>query len=217
MPLPVAKFLENFSGVEEPPAFTPLVPDKPGRPELPAIMPLIEEKQPEPVGPDPAMLAREEGYHEGYAAAKAEFDMAMAQQANEYFDRLNDERQRWVSQEAESLSSKLGAAVAALAEQLSTNVDAILRPFIISAIRKQMIDELAQSVDVLISGAGEDHRPIVISGSEDFLEILRSKLTSAPAIDFQPNESADIKIVVDDTIIQSQLQTWIERFNISEE
>jgi len=215
---PVTRFLENFSELEQP-VFTPLVPEKPDRPAVPEIQPLIDEKpkHEQPAGPDPAVVAREEGYQEGYAAARDEFASLMAQEAVEHFDQMVLERQKWIAEEAESLSAKLTEAMADLAERLSTNVDAILRPFIISALRKQMIDELAQNVDVLLSGSGEEHKPIVISGAEDLLESLRSKLTAAPAIDFQPNESPDIRIVVDNTIIQSQLQTWIERFNVSEE
>jgi len=212
---PVGNFLTNFEAAEPTPGFAPLVPDRPERAAKPDMMPLVEEKF-EPAGPDPAVLAREEGYREGRAAAQAEYEAIIAQQSAEYFQKLTEERQKWVSEEGDSLSGKLNEAIANLAEQLSTNVDSVLRPFIVSALRKQMIDELAQSVDVLLSG-GDEHRPIVISGSEDLLETLRSKLTTTPTIEFQPNDSPDLKIVVDDTIVQSQLQTWIERFNASEE
>lgn len=160
--------------------------------------------------------AREEGRAEGRAAAQSYFEAVVANQKRDYEKRLVDERNMWVSEEGATLSLALTNAMAQLLEQLAESIDAVLRPFLIESLRRQMIDELSSDIGVLLAS---DEPPVIeISGAADLLAALQAKLSSAPAaIDYKPNDSIDVRIVAHHTIIESQLRAWIERFDRSKE
>jgi hypothetical protein len=160
--------------------------------------------------------AREEGRTEGRAAAQLYFETILANQKRDYEKRLGEERNSWVNEEGAKLSLCLTDAIAQLEERLAECVDAVLRPFLIESLRRQMIDELVSDVGVLL--ASDETPAIEISGAADLLAILQTKLSSAPvAIDYKPNESIDVRIVAHHTIIESQLRAWIERFDPAKE
>jgi hypothetical protein len=202
---PVSQFLKHF-GVEEQVSVPVAFDDLPN-----PLVPVPEEPE-----IDPSTLleaAREEGWQAGRAAAQAEFDAILENQANEHLQHLAAERDKWLSDESAALDLKLTAALTQFAEQLAEKVDAVLRPFIIGSVRQQIVDELVSAVHVLL--AGDENPAIVISGASDLLEKLQTKLAATPAIEYRPNDSVDVHISAQNTIIESRLQTWIERFEMS--
>jgi cytidylate kinase len=94
-------------------------------------------------------------------------------------------------------------------------VEAILRPFVIDSLRRQMVDELASNISTLLAS---DYPLIQISGSADILTVLKDKFASSQAtIDYKPDDAADVRIVAQNTVIESQLRAWIKRFDLSKE
>jgi hypothetical protein len=205
---PVGRFLVQF-GLEEPVA--PLE-------SFDGVLQPLSSRIEEPPEDPEALLeaAREEGRAEGRAAAQAFFETILANQKRDYEKRVADERNAWTVEEGAKLSLCLIEAVTQLEERLAECVDAVLRPFLIESLRRQMIEELIADIGVLL--ASDDHPAIEISGAADLLAALQAKLSSTQAaIDYKPNDSIDVRIVAHHTIIESQLRAWIERFDPSKE
>jgi hypothetical protein len=205
---PVARYLVQF-GLEEEAA--------PAETFDGVLQPLASRVE-EPEENREALLeaAREEGRAEGRAAAQAFFETILANQKRDYEKRLGEERNSWASEEGAKLSLCLTNAVAQFEERLAECVDAVLRPFLIESLRRGMIDELVNDIGVLLAS---DENPVIeISGAADLLAALQARLSSTlAAIDYKPNDSIDVRIVAHNTIIESQLRAWVERFDPSKE
>ncbi len=205
---PVARYLVQFGLKEE------VVPVE----SFDGLLQPLSSKVEEPEENREALLeaAREEGRSEGRAAAQAFFETILANQKRDYEKRLGEERKSWAGEEGARLSLCLRNAIAQFEGRLAECVDAVLRPFLIESLRRQMIDELIADIGVLLAS---DENPVIeISGAADLLAALQSQLTSTQAaIDYKPNDSIDVRIVAHNTIIESQLRAWIERFDPSKE
>jgi hypothetical protein len=205
---PVGRYLMQF-GVEEEAAPPEVFAD---------IMQPLSARVEEPEEDREALLeaACEQGRAEGHAAAQTFFETITANQKQDYEKRLVEERNSWASEEGVQLSSCLTNAISQLEARLAESVDAVLRPFLIESLRRQMIEELVSDIGVLLAS---DETPVIeISGSADLLAALQARLSATPAaIDYKPNESIDVKIVSHHTIIESQLRAWIDRFDPSKE
>jgi hypothetical protein len=166
------------------------------------------------------LAARAEGHSEGYelghAAAQADFNAALANQRLEYDKHLAEERNRWIAEESAPLALAITNMLHQFGEELGEAVDGVLRPFLIESLRRQMVEELAQAVGVLL--ASDENPAIVISGAADLLTVLRERLSSTSvAIEYRPSDSIDVQVVSHHTVIESQLRAWIARFELPKE
>jgi len=172
-----------------------------------------QDQPDEPVVEDTAALlqtARDEGIAEGYAAARSEYEAQIEQDRLAFEDRLAAERDQWSRQESEKLSDDIKTLLAEIESTIAGSVARILTPFVVESLRQRMIDLLAETVGVLLGG--KEHSIIQISGPEDLLAMLRDRLMAfSGAIDFAPDESIDVRIVADQTMIESRLEAWLER------
>jgi len=187
-----------------------------------ALQPLSAEPEPEPQherrqDDREALLqaardeGRAEGHSHGLAVAQAHYDAIIAKQKIDYERHLAEERNRWITEESTVLTLGFKTALQLFSDEFAESVDAILRPFIIDALRRQMVDELAKDIRILLTD--EENPAIIISGAADLLAILKDQLSSASiAIEYTPDASIDVRIVSHHTIIESQLRAWIQRF-----
>jgi hypothetical protein len=160
--------------------------------------------------------ARARGYAEGYDAAKAEEAVRVAQEQLEFDEKLAAARQAWTTEEGDKLVERITAAGQQLEAEIAKCVDGILRPFLVETLRRQAVEELARDVAVLL--ADDKHAVISISGAEDLLAAVRSKLpASNAAIDYVPNESVDVCVVARQTIIETRIAAWLERLQAAAE
>lgn len=159
--------------------------------------------------------AREQGRQEAAATAQKHLEASLQALAAQHEEHLLNERQSWATEEGHKLSLAITEAFAQLQDMLANTLDAILRPFLIDALRRQMIEELAHNVSILLTS---ESPAIEISGPDDLIAALREKLSpETAAITYKPNSSVDIRIVAHHTVIESQMQAWIERFEPSRE
>ncbi len=189
-PLPLAEALEN--------------------PSQDAVCP---EPPDDPAIEDPGVslqAARDEGVSEGRAAARSDYEAELLQERLAFEARLSAERDRWTRQESEKLSEDIKAIFAEVELNIAGCVERVLTPFVVDAMRRKMIDLLAESVGVLLGGKD---RPIVeIHGPEDLLAMLREKLAAfSGAIGYSPDNSIDVRIIADQTRIESRIGAWLER------
>jgi hypothetical protein len=96
---------------------------------------------------------------------------------------------------------------------IADKVARILVPFLAEALRRQVVDDLTQTVSTILAGA--DAPALRLSGPPDLVAALRERLAGhAAAIDCVAADAADVTLVADrDTIIESRLQAWGERLH----
>ncbi len=153
--------------------------------------------------------AREEGWVEGAEAARTEAAAHLEQVRRDFQEELANERQKWLQEEGATLKEQLAAAQEQMKDGLAECVARILKPFITESLRRQMIDELVEHVGSM--SASHDVRGIKISGPGDLIAILQEKLCDLPiAIDYEQNDSLDVRVIADETLIETRLQTWID-------
>jgi hypothetical protein len=156
--------------------------------------------------------AREEGRAEGRAQASIDSEASLEAERQSFVQQLAEERGRWTLEESDKLNVRLVEGITELEARLADCVDRILRPFLAECLSRQIIEELAQSLDLVL--ASDEHAVVKIDGPEDLLAALQAKLSLSPVrIEYAPNSAADVTIVANRTIIESRLQAWVERLN----
>jgi hypothetical protein len=144
------------------------------------------------------------------AAAYAEHAAALAQERLLFEERLFAARTKWSREEGDILSQKTSSAFAEIEARIASGVASALRIFLSDLLRRRAVEDLAGDIRVLLEGG--EHPVIEISGPADLLDALREKLSgSSGAIAYAPNASADVKVVADQTLIDSRIEAWVDR------
>lgn len=164
---------------------------------------------------DDMAVQLEEAYARGFAAAQsaaqAEHDRKLAETTAAADERHEAERARWASEQADALSTQLAFAVDLLETRIADTAARILTPFVKAELRRASLDALAESIGTLLSGANQP--ALRISGPEDLLEALRERLdTGRVAVDWAPGEGAEVTVCANDSVIETELQSWLDRF-----
>jgi hypothetical protein len=143
-------------------------------------------------------------------AARKGLEDAIAAEKARHLEELNDQRAIWVEQQALQLSAQISTAVERLEANLSERVANILRPFVSEAFRQQSLAEFKDVISTLLSSRGAS--PLRISGPADLLSAMKSHLGQyESAIEFLPGEHVEVSVVAQDTIAQTQLNSWFVR------
>lgn len=159
-------------------------------------------------------LALNEGWDEGFAAACREQAAERAGEKLAFEARLAAERVNWVQEEGGKLTKKLDAALAEIEVNIADSVARILGRFLIEPLRRKAVAALAEDIGLMLSG--RDHSILEISGAEDLVAALcenRSELSSA--LNRAPNQSIDVRVISDQTIIELRIEAWMDRIEAS--
>jgi hypothetical protein len=115
-----------------------------------------------------------------------------------------------VSEAGEKLSGQIASGLSSVEEKIAESVAHILKPFLIAELRRQAIDELLEAVRGLLSkGHGIN---LEISGPDDLIEVLRNRLPAEGApVRFSASEGCDVRVVADQTILETRLGTWVAK------
>ncbi len=209
-PRPVSQYLARFDAQDGPPPAADIV-----------FTETVFEKSPDTVAEDDAdelppafETAREEAYAAGFAEASRGNDEAREVAQRVYEARLADERHSWTQDAGVALASRLDGALVEIEARIAASAANILRPFLFGLLRERAVADLAESVGLTLGG--RDQALLEISGPEDLLAALRTSLAnSAAAIAWAPNSTVDVRIVADQTIIESQISLWIGQLEAS--
>lgn len=172
---------------------------------------------PERADPSVALqAAREEGMKEGQAAAQAGYEEQLRQEREMFEARLAGERERWIKEESERLGQGIKASFAEIKSYVVDSAGSILAPFITETLRHKMVASLAETIGVLLDGKAQ---PLIeIHGPEDLLAMLREKLKGvSDVIAYCADESIDVRVVAGQTMIETQLEAWLERLKATPE
>jgi hypothetical protein len=155
-------------------------------------------------------LAETRARAEEREAVRKELEDAVAAEKVRYLEDLNDQRTIWVEQQALQLSAQISAAVDRLEANISERVANTLRPFVSEAFRQQSLAEFKDVLETLLSSRGAGL--LRISGPEDLLSVMKSHLERyGSSIEFLPSEHVELSVIAQDTLVQTQLNSWSVR------
>ncbi|MDX2202218.1 MAG: hypothetical protein NW223_05670 [Hyphomicrobiaceae bacterium] len=196
--MPVAQFLKDFSDV-----------------------PLSA-----PVGPSPEELAEERaaaveaaraegheaGREEGLTEARAEAEARLAEQEQDFAQRLAEARATWVASEGAQLAASIGKALTHIHDEIIAVTAEVLKPFLVEAVRKQALAELSRTVEDILKR--EPEAGIAISGPEDLIRSLEVALSEhAGAMTFTPSQTMEIEVKAGHALLSTRIAAWVEKIN----
>ena len=171
------------------------------------------EPQPAPAprleAPQPNLL--DEAYRRGYTAGLAEGNAGLAEERVRSAVRLGEERAKWSDQQAVAIVNGFGAACRELETNIASSVARILQPFLADAVRDKAVEALVEQISALTCSSPV---PVFrISGPGDVLERVRAQLQAAgrTGVEYQQDATLEIRVVADQTVIETQMQAWTAR------
>ena len=159
----------------------------------------------------PQVNLLEEAYRRGYAAGLAEGNAGLAEERVRSAVRLGEERAKWSDQQAVAIVNGFATACRELETNIASSVARILQPFLADAVRDKAIEALIEQISVL---TGSSPVPVFrISGPGDLLERVREQLQAArrTGVEYQTSDALEIRVVADQTVIETQMQAWTAR------
>lgn len=202
-PIPIAQYLNQFGKAN---------PARIDSPQLESVLlkPRILPAPAPPVNIDAQLEeAKELGRQEGLAAAREEFEASLALERKDRDDREVARRLAWQANEYARFAEKIEHAMAAIEGKLAQGVARILKPILIEERAKQVTDALSENLSKILSR--DAPALLKITGPEALLSVLRDKMSAhAVAVEYIPSAGADVTVEANQTIIQSQLQAWID-------
>lgn len=198
MGIPLSRVLVDFSAGKIGPA------PKSGSP-----IPVIPVSEPVKDIATQLAEAHARGADEAWMSADAELERKLAEALAHADEQRAAERQRWTCEQADALAARLTSAVEALEARIGEAVGRVLTPFLTDELRGRSVEALAESIGTLLSGAS---RPALrVSGPEDLLAALRKRLGDVAAtVEWEPNGQVDVTLSADDSVIETEIQGWID-------
>ncbi len=213
----LTQFDANGNGRSKP-ADKPKVPEFVARPkearhELQLQLPPQAQPQPQPAAPKaetPVSLI-DDAYRRGHAAALAESDARLAEERVRGAIRLGEEKAKWSDQQAVAIVNGIGAACREIENNIATSVARILQPFLAEAVRDKAVAALVEQISEM---TGQSPVSMFrISGPSELIDLVRAQLNAAgrTGIEYQTAETGEVRVIADQTVIETQLSTWLER------
>jgi hypothetical protein len=176
------------------------------------------QSQPQLQSPPPAANAEappvnllEDAYRRGYAAGLAEGDAKLAEERVRSAIRLGEERAKWSDQQAVSIVSGFETACREIETNIASSVARILLPFLADAVRDKAIGSLVEQIAAL---TGNSPVPVFkITGPGELLDLVRAQLETVrrTGIEYEAAETFEVRVVADQTVIETQISAWSER------
>lgn len=157
--------------------------------------------------------ASTQGFAEGVAQTKAEYEALLAQQIEDFKDRLSHERQRWAADEGEKFAQSLQNGLRQIHDGVGETAARVIAPFMTQALENRTAADLAVALEVALTRGGVD---IQIKGPPDLLRAMQGNFqTDKPRVTFTPADTCDLEIKIDDSIIETCIGRWIEQIRES--
>jgi hypothetical protein len=147
-------------------------------------------------------------FEDGREAARRELEVERERMRDTLAADVAQERKKWAEEEAALLAAAHRAAFEDFETRCAQAVANILRPFMIPLAINRVTGALVENLETLF--ASRTRALFEISGPADLLDALRDKFADrGAAIAFKPDETIDVRVRLDDTIIETQLEAWM--------
>lgn len=170
--------------------------------------------------------AYERGKREGVASVQTEYDIKLVEQRTRHVMKLAADRHRSAAENAKGMAEQLIAAVKDMEAEICRCVAGVLAPFLADAVRRQAIEDLAATLSLMVK---ERHpASLKVEGPWDLLEALKGALADFPlpieyaaipalAYDARGNhdegnlDAIEVRVRLDERVIETQIGPWLER------
>jgi hypothetical protein len=175
--------------------------------------PQFQSPPPAPATEAPPVNLLDDAYRRGHAAGVAEGDARVAEERVRSAFRLGEERAKWSDQQAVTIVSGFEAACREIETNIASSVARILLPFLADAVRDKAIGSLVEQIAAL---TGNSPVPVFkITGPSELLDLVKTQLETArrTGIEYEAAETFEVRVVADQTVIETKIAAWSERLN----
>ncbi|MET4718690.1 hypothetical protein ABIF63_002796 [Bradyrhizobium japonicum] len=175
--------------------------------------PQLQSPPPAPEPEAPPVNLLEDAYRRGHAAGVAEGDARVAEERVRSAIRLGEERAKWSDQQAATIVGGFETACREIETNIASSVARILLPFLADAVRDKAIGSLVEQIAAL---TGNSPVPVFkVTGPGELLDLVRTQLQTArrTGIEYEAAETFEVRVVADQTVIETQIAVWSERLN----
>lgn len=219
-PVPFAQYIarqqQSDSAPAEAPGNTPTWPPRaktlPGEPPKPSpLLRKIDKEQPDKAEETARRL--EQGhlraFTEGREAARKELEDERSHMREALNGEIAKARAQWAAEEAARLAEAHRAAFDSFEQRCAQAVANILRPFLVQQAIARVTEALVDNLETLF--AARAPALFEVSGPADLLDALKEKFAARNArMEFKPDSSIDVRVRVEDTIMETQLGPWLQ-------
>ncbi|SEN95640.1 hypothetical protein [Bradyrhizobium sp. OK095] len=177
----------------------------------PQSQPQFQSPSPAPEPEAPSVNLLDDAYRRGHAAGVAEADGRVAEERVRSAIRLGEERAKWSDQQAIAIVSGFESACREIETNIASSVARILLPFLADAVRDKAIGSLVEQIAAL---TGNSPVPVFkVTGPSELLDLVRTQLEASrrTGIQYEAAETLEVRVVADQTVIETQITTWSER------
>ncbi|WP_027572787.1 hypothetical protein [Bradyrhizobium sp. WSM1743] len=222
----IGKLLTQFDAngrVKSPPPPPPKIQDVLTRPKearrepqpqpqpQPQSQPQLQAPPAAPTTEAPPVNLLDDAYRRGHAAGVAEGEAKLAEERVRSAIRLGEERAKWSDQQAVAIVSGFEAACREIETNIASSVARILLPFLTEAVRDKAIGSLVEQVAAL---TGNSPVPVFkVTGPSELLDLVKTQLEASrrTGIAYEAAEISEVRVVADQTVIETQISAWSER------
>ncbi|MDZ4790691.1 MAG: hypothetical protein SGJ17_05695 [Hyphomicrobiales bacterium] len=153
--------------------------------------------------------ASAQGYADGVAQTRIEYELLLARQIVDFQNRLIQERKRWAADEGERLAEKLHNGLRSVHASVGDTAARVIAPFMTETLENRAAAEFVASLEAALMNGGTD---IQIKGPPDLLRAMQDKFQDDKArVTFTPADTCDLEVKMDDSIIETCIGRWIEK------
>jgi hypothetical protein len=215
----ISKLLTQFDAngrvkpADKPNVQEPAARPKETRPQPQGAHPQFQ-RQPEPQPPQPEISPvnlLDDAYRRGHAAGVAEGETMLAEERVRSAIRLGEERSKWSDQQAVAIVNGVTAACREIETNIASSVARILLPFLADAVRDKAIGTLVEQIAALTSNSSVP--AFRVTGPSELIDLVKVQLDAAgrSGIEYQAADTAEVRVLADQTTIETQIETWIDR------
>lgn len=171
----------------------------------------LQAPSPAPATEAPPVNLLDDAYRRGHAAGVAEGDAKLAEERVRSAIRLGEERAKWSDQQAAAIVSGFEAACREIETNIASSVARILLPFLTDAVRDKAIGSLVEQIAAL---TGSSSVPAFkVTGPSELLDLVKTQLEASrrTGIAYEAAETLEVRVVADQTVIETQISAWSER------
>ncbi|WLB56053.1 hypothetical protein [Bradyrhizobium japonicum] len=186
---------------------------EPQPPRQAQSQPQLQSPPPAPEAEAPPVNLLEDAYRRGHAAGVAEGDARVAEERVRSAIRLGEERAKWSDQQAATIVGGFETACREIETNIASSVARILLPFLADAVRDKAIGSLVEQIAAL---TGNSPVPVFkVTGPGELLDLVRTQLQTArrTGIEYEAADTFEVRVVADQTVIETQIAAWSERLN----
>jgi hypothetical protein len=175
--------------------------------------PQLQPPAPAPAAEAPSVNLLDDAYRRGHAAGLAEGEAKIAEERVRSAIRLGEERAKWSDQQAVAIVNGFDAACREIESNIASSVARILLPFLADAVRDKAIGSLVEQISALTSNS-----PVPafrVTGPSELIDLVRTQLNLAgrSGVEYQSAETVEVRVLADQTTIETQISTWMDRLN----